>query len=99
MTGSVRRSGRYAGLLFALTCCAALAGCSRLPKNARGQTPIRYVHCNAQGQDCYVAARFDTLRHCERYLRYDTARCDESRPAQLVCDLSLEPDGSSYCMP
>ena len=88
-----------ASLLIATTCCA-LAGCSRGPKNARGQTPIRYVRCNAEGKDCTVAARFDTVRHCERYLRFDTARCDESRPDQLVCDLSQKPTpGSAYCMP
>jgi hypothetical protein len=59
-----------ASLLIAAACCG-LAACSRLPKNARGQTPFRYIRCNAQGQDCFVAARFDTLRSCERYLQFD----------------------------
>jgi hypothetical protein len=72
-----------ASLLIAAT-CLGLAACSRMPKNARGQTPIRYVRCNAQGQQCTVAARFDTLRNCERYLQLDATG---------------KPGSAAHCMP
>lgn len=92
------RIGRDASLLLALT-LALLAGCSRVPKNARGQTPIRYVRCNPEGKECTVAARFESMRTCERYLRIDSAKCDETRSDKIVCDLSYKPPASSYCMP
>jgi hypothetical protein len=68
MSGCVERV--TASVLIALA-CLGLSACSRVPKNARGQTPFRYVQCNAAGQDCFVEARFDTLRNCERYRELD----------------------------
>jgi len=70
MTGCGKRMA--ASLLIAAT-CLGLAACSRLPKNARGQTAFRYVQCNAEGKDCFVEARFDTLRNCQRYRELDAA--------------------------
>jgi hypothetical protein len=64
---------RLTASLLMATACVGLAACSRLPKNARGQTPFRYVQCNATGQDCFVEARFDTQRNCERYRELDAA--------------------------
>ena len=93
------RTRRTASLLIAIAATAGLAGCSRLPKNARGQTPVRYVLCDAQGHDCYVAARFENIRSCERYLRFDRAKCDDSQPGKLSCDLDSPPPTTSSCMP
>jgi hypothetical protein len=72
-----------ASLLIAAT-CFGLVACTRLPKNARGQTPFRYVQCNGKGQDCFVEARFDTMRNCERYRELDA-------PGQ--------PQATAYCLP
>jgi starvation-inducible outer membrane lipoprotein len=78
------RCKRLAASLLIAASCVGLAACSRVPKNARGQTPIRYVRCDAKGQNCTVAARFETVRSCERWLQLDATG---------------QPNTSAYCMP
>jgi len=83
-----------------LALATALLACKALPKNARGQTPMRYVLCNAQGDDCFIAARFSDLRSCERYRTFALASCDDqAQPGKLICDVE-HPDKtkSSYCL-
>jgi len=75
---------RLAASLLIVASCVGLGACSRGLKNARGQTPIRYVRCDAKGLNCTVAARFETVRACERWLQLDATG---------------QPDTSASCMP
>ena len=86
--------------LLVLAALSGLAACKALPKNARGQTPMRYVLCNAQGEDCFVAARFSDLHSCERYRTFALASCDEAtQPGKLICDTAHpSTTKSSYCL-
>ena len=68
-------------------------GCARLngntdtgPAEAVGDTPVRFVICNAGDKGCFVDARFADFESCERHNKFTGMWCDEvSKPGHVIC--------------
>ncbi len=82
--------------LFGASCDRG--GLADSPQDATGETPVRYVICNAKGRACHIYARFTDLDSCNNARRWATAYCDYSEPGQFTC---REGDSTahSYCLP
>jgi hypothetical protein len=64
------------------------------------KTPVKYLICGSMGEDCFVTARYQTLRDCEYALRLNSALCDSvSVPGKITCVRDDKPStiSSSYC--
>lgn len=76
---------KYIPLTFALV---LVAGCENrsILKNAKGETPVKFVICSAGETGCVVSARFGNLEACERHKAWAEMLCDEiSTPGQMIC--------------
>lgn len=66
-----------------------LAGCEESGssvKTANGETPVRYVICNAEETNCFLAARFKDLSGCESHKNWADMLCDRlAVPGQMTC--------------
>jgi hypothetical protein len=76
-----------------------LAGCKTSFKDAKGETPVKFVSCPLGEKDCVVSARFGDLDRCQSYKAWTEMSCNQtSTPARMICtrDRSTESD-ASYC--
>ena len=66
---------------------------------ANEPTPIRYLVCDAFGNECFVVARFKNLETCEGFKAKDRAYCDSvSVPGKMICDTTRESKiSTSFC--
>lgn len=68
-------------------------------KNAKGETPVRYVICSQGEKSCFVAARFNDIDSCLSHKNWAEMLCDsKTSPEKLVC---TKPSGDlsafAYC--
>ena len=83
----------------------SLAGCTGpSPVNsvdvasAAGDTPIRYVTCDAGRTNCLVSARFSDFDSCEHHKKWAGMLCDSrGTPGKMVCEEPHESVASAYC--
>jgi hypothetical protein len=55
-------------------------------KNAKGETPVKYVICSQGEKSCFVAARFKDLDSCQSHKDWADMLCDkQSTPGKMVC--------------
>lgn len=68
-------------------------------RGAKGETPVRYVICDAGEADCFVSARFKDLDGCESHKKWSEMLCDSvSHPGQMICEKNNKPQiVFSYC--
>jgi hypothetical protein len=95
----IRRRATSLLIVFAASSCN---GHSARPEDARGDTPVRFVNCDAAGSDCFVTARFADLDGCERYKTFSDAYCDSmSTPGRILCDNTRShlSTAKAYCLP
>lgn len=83
---------RYIGIVFALASVCfgqhawAETPAADGPKEATGETPVRFVVCAPADKDCYVAARFKDLDGCEEHARRSTMLCESTaKPGEKLC--------------
>lgn len=67
-----------------------ILGCSKENsggvKDARGETPVKYVICGQGESNCFVAARFKDIDGCESHKNWADMLCDSrSNPGKMVC--------------
>jgi|APFre7841882630_1041343.scaffolds.fasta_scaffold197642_1 hypothetical protein len=70
-------------------------------KDAKGETPVKYVLCKWREQNCFVAARFSDLESCENYKKWSAMDCDsQSKSGRILCTPIFQGDvGAAYCTP
>lgn len=90
--------------LYALVLLTSLAGCSGNSssdgvKNAKGDTPVKYIVCSPGEKSCFVAARFNDLDSCQNHKNWSEMLCDSrSSPGKMVCTKDNGPTVSvAYC--
>ncbi len=55
-------------------------------KNAKGETPVKYVICSQGEKSCFVSARFKDLDSCQSHKDWADMLCDkQSTPGKMVC--------------
>jgi PBP1b-binding outer membrane lipoprotein LpoB len=90
--------------LYLLGTILVLGGCSGQTsgaKNAKGDTPVKYVVCDGNEDNCIVSARFTDLFFCENYKSVNEMLCDrQSVPNQVICRKDNGPHlGYGHCIP
>jgi hypothetical protein len=89
---------RYLALLivFALTACDT--GRTGV-KDAKGETPVKYVICGAGETNCFIAARFKDLDACQSHKNWSEMLCDSrAKPGEMSCRKDPGPMiGVAYC--
>ena len=82
---------------------AILSGCSdgdaNGVKNAKGETPVKYVICSPGEKSCFVAARFKDLDSCHSHKEWSEMLCDKnSSPGKMMCTQAAGSQiASAYC--
>jgi hypothetical protein len=79
-----------------------LSGCgvesSSDVKNAKGDTPVKYIICAPTGLDCLVSARFDNLDSCQSHKEWADMLCDKtSSLGQMTCKENTHKIAVAYC--
>lgn len=79
-----------------------LAACSQGSggvKEAKGDTPVKYVICGLGESDCFIAARFKDLASCEAHKVWSGMLCDSrSTVGEMHCREDSGPSvGVAYC--
>ncbi|WP_156480469.1 hypothetical protein [Aquipseudomonas alcaligenes] len=88
---------------YAFVVLAILTGCTAGNdggvKNAKGETPVKYVICSPGEKSCFVAARFKDLDSCQSHKEWSEMLCDKnSTPGKMVCTKDNGPQvASAYC--
>lgn len=55
-------------------------------KDAKGDTPVKYIICSQGEQSCFVAARFKDLDSCQSHKNWSEMLCDsKSTPEKMIC--------------
>lgn len=80
------------------------AGCGNASstgvKDAKGETPVKYVICGLGETHCFVAARFKDLDGCESHKRWADMLCDStSNSGKMVCSANDASQAVAYCVP
>lgn len=87
--------------VYALIPLLFLLGCSNGNsdvKNAKGETPVKYVICGSGESNCFVAARFSDIDGCESHKNLSVMLCDsKSNPRVVTCTTSSEQVAVAYC--
>ena len=69
-------------------------------KNAKGDTPVKYVLCGPNESNCFVDARFRNLEYCNEYKQQNDMYCDRrSTPGTIICKQGEEGYSKGYCVP
>lgn len=90
-------------LLSTIVAAVILIGCSDRTadgvKNAKGQTPVKYVICSPGETLCFVSARFKDLDSCESHKEWSVMLCDKrSTPGKMICTQDTGAQiSSAYC--
>jgi hypothetical protein len=81
-------------LLFFVGCGDGTSGV----KDAKGETPVKYVICGPGERNCFVAARFSDIEGCENHKNWSVMLCDsKSKPGTMVCTTDTEQIAATYC--
>jgi hypothetical protein len=86
-------------LWLATSSWATFSEASDSPKDAEGETPVRYVVCRvADDRGCVVVARFQDLWWCEQFREINAMLCDRrSYPGEIRCRAAPPFLGVGYC--
>lgn len=69
-------------------------------KDAKGDTPAKYVICGAGETNCFVGARFKDLDSCESHKKWAEMLCDStSQSGKMICQSDEESQkiAFAYC--
>lgn len=55
-------------------------------KNAKQETPVRFVICSLGEKNCFVSARFKDMDSCSTHKQWAEMLCDSlSQPNKMIC--------------
>ena len=80
---------------FALT-----SGCDQIMDlvDAQKETPVKFSICTINHSYCFVAARFNDFKSCERYKTIEIMYCSTYTPEMVYCIAQPgEPITVAYC--
>jgi hypothetical protein len=83
--------------LLALVGCTPEKKLADNPQTAKGETPIRFVICNAGGSGCFVASRFASFDSCEAHKEWSDMQCDRTSPGRMDCHARVSEISATYC--
>lgn len=91
---STQMCARYSMRKIILIPLLLVVACTDSPsegvKNAKGETPVKYVICSQGEKSCFVAARFKDLDSCQSHKDWADMLCDkQSTPGKMVCAKDL----------
>lgn len=83
--------------LLARSACKPEERLSDNPQTATGETPIRFVVCNAGGSGCFVASRFASFNSCTAHKEWSDMRCDRTTPGRMDCRAQVSEVSATFC--
>lgn len=86
-------------VIFAVMFLQGCGDSSKGAKDAKGETPVKYVICGLGESNCFVAARFDNLSACEGHKEFAEMLCDsQTDPTKMTCTKDTKPSTAVvYC--